>query len=1207
MASEFDVAQLICQLSSSAAVQTGIESTSRAKHAFGYLAYQTLLGLDEVPVLDIEDQDRGTFNARMLAKVTEGLQKPRPEDCSHLQSLLKRLHRCLQLPRPQTALSMDSCATQQLFAFTETQAVLSLLLHLQDALPRKQIPPSDLFIPHFMPFDLTLSSQPESNPFSEHALLVTSQACGSPNPELAHSSEQRVIAQDPALTAADFAADADQLSRHPFKMLPTAVFEQLFDPNLLSSNGNLGFNLLLGPAQPVQQQQGHELDFGERQRDENRVQSLMVSVQHKPVWMGSNTGPDATKAKAVLKGKAIGGMPYGLPMALLQMEAEPGSLTGLSHQNLDTDIAPRVPLAASTLQEAGREAHDSAQALPAATRAFPPTSTATEQQSQGAESLRSSDEFPANKENSQSRFGINRVTPAGGKPSMPDFGSGEANVVSEQVLAQEALYALQGVAASVSRVQGAKMCTPTVKAASLASILQAVVKSGQRRQALDHFVVAFGVDTRSSSDGTASSSDPVLQAFTAAVQNVLRGQTCALQQLPEAVKQRRMAEQSHSSMAAGRRTERTESEQGLPAVTVLEVVLHTEKLQAQLLTLSTLCCTASVAPHFGTAESDSAGVGAQALNTDGLLPQALPHFLEPCQKQFVLAGWQLRILQRLKPRCRSFVDQIAAIAGAEVSEASLLTVNDDELPGQMASGAPVWGLAEPAAQGRPQSALQAHSFLLIFDSYALQQVTEVRVKASDERMRETDILLTDLAEQRQIAQDAVTAEVLLRKQQLHNSREAIRVQKAGESRQRRVHRTRLLKEQQKAMTHHQAALEAERTLRIREEQEVLEAAARQEHKAALAAAAAAARDAKQDLQQMQMAAQRMAWRTHRWQIAHLRRHALQTAEAAEDAELLILASDPALRQTLDTTEQATTAVLEAAPFRNQSGSVVAHESLEGLQNMGEGRKKRAGWKGMVHPFTAAGSSNAASATASTHPAASRLIGVLEQYKCVSKACLGLFKDELRVMDTFRSFQRYFFMDAGDWAEHLIETLCDASAQHGMLHEHSVQSMLESSFKGSSAEHDASAANLRILLQIPSSQGLSYEASPSRSVASPQRDGTSPDQPPSKGHSKSVHVDSRSLRALDTVQLSYDLEWPLALVITQEAVQQYSAIFNWLLCLKRVALLMRELWVDLGAMQQADQTRRSRHQIDVEGIERPPDVPGSTAWQMLAAAAEQCSG
>jgi hypothetical protein len=70
-----------------------------------------------------------------------------------------------------------------------------------------------------------------------------------------------------------------------------------------------------------------------------------------------------------------------------------------------------------------------------------------------------------------------------------------------------------------------------------------------------------------------------LQAFTAAVQSVLRGQTCALQQLPGAVKQRRMAEQSHSSMAAQRRTE---SQQGLPAVTVLEVVLHTERLQVML-------------------------------------------------------------------------------------------------------------------------------------------------------------------------------------------------------------------------------------------------------------------------------------------------------------------------------------------------------------------------------------------------------------------------------------------------------------------------------------------------------------------------------------------------------------------------------------------------------------------------------------------------
>ena len=63
----------------------------------------------------------------------------------------------------------------------------------------------------------------------------------------------------------------------------------------------------------------------------------------------------------------------------------------------------------------------------------------------------------------------------------------------------------------------------------------------------------------------------------------------------------------------------------------------------------------------------------------------------------------------------------------------------------------------------------------------------------------------------------------------------------------------------------------------RQEQEVLEAAAQQEHKAAVAAVAAATKSAKQDLQQMQDAAQRMAWRTQRWRVAQLRRAALEVS------------------------------------------------------------------------------------------------------------------------------------------------------------------------------------------------------------------------------------------------------------------------------------------------------------------------------------------
>lgn len=45
--------------------------------------------------------------------------------------------------------------------------------------------------------------------------------------------------------------------------------------------------------------------------------------------------------------------------------------------------------------------------------------------------------------------------------------------------------------------------------------------------------------------------------------------------------------------------------------------------------------------------------------------------------------------------------------------------------GQKADTAPVWSLAEPSGQDTLQSALQTHSWPLIFDSQALQQVTHI--------------------------------------------------------------------------------------------------------------------------------------------------------------------------------------------------------------------------------------------------------------------------------------------------------------------------------------------------------------------------------------------------------------------------------------------------------------------------------------------------
>lgn len=167
----------------------------------------------------------------------------------------------------------------------------------------------------------------------------------------------------------------------------------------------------------------------------------------------------------------------------------------------------------------------------------------------------------------------------------------------------------------------------------------------------------------------------------------------------------------------------------------------------------------------------------------------------------------------------------------------------------------------------------------------------------------------------------------------------------------------------------------------------------------------------------------------------------------------------------------------------------------------------------------------------------------------------LFLDELKVMDLFQTMQQYFFMAAGDWAENLTEAVCAHTAQHSTLHEHSVQSMVDSSLKGTSVELDTNAANLRATLKVPTElteagrakqkqapQGHRASpisrASPSTSVACPSTEavasqaGNSTVQQLPSNSPASVVIDNTQLKALDAVRLSFDVQWPLSLVVTQ---------------------------------------------------------------------------
>ena len=167
----------------------------------------------------------------------------------------------------------------------------------------------------------------------------------------------------------------------------------------------------------------------------------------------------------------------------------------------------------------------------------------------------------------------------------------------------------------------------------------------------------------------------------------------------------------------------------------------------------------------------------------------------------------------------------------------------------------------------------------------------------------------------------------------------------------------------------------------------------------------------------------------------------------------------------------------------------------------------------------------------------------------------VFIDELKVMNLLRTFQQYFFMAAGDWAQNLTDALCAHIARRGTLHEHSMQSMVDSSLKGTSVELDSNAANLKATLKVPSSpMAAASRASPQQTAVVSRASQTSGAAASSSANSYSTRapkaaasdavqqlpgscqasftIDSTQLEALDAVQLSFDVQWPQSLIVTQ---------------------------------------------------------------------------
>ena len=130
--------------------------------------------------------------------------------------------------------------------------------------------------------------------------------------------------------------------------------------------------------------------------------------------------------------KALGG---AFSFAALQVPPQPGSAP--PHTAL--------PPLRQTLAPAHSTQASSQQTLAPMQSSLAQPRLPTEPVRQGSDSLRSSDEFPANKENSHGQWPPleRRAAPVAKAVATAGSGAHAAGVVSEQVLAQEAVYALQ--------------------------------------------------------------------------------------------------------------------------------------------------------------------------------------------------------------------------------------------------------------------------------------------------------------------------------------------------------------------------------------------------------------------------------------------------------------------------------------------------------------------------------------------------------------------------------------------------------------------------------------------------------------------------------------------------------------------------------------------------------------------------------------------
>jgi gamma-tubulin complex component 2 len=208
--------------------------------------------------------------------------------------------------------------------------------------------------------------------------------------------------------------------------------------------------------------------------------------------------------------------------------------------------------------------------------------------------------------------------------------------------------------------------------------------------------------------------------------------------------------------------------------------------------------------------------------------------------------------------------------------------------------------------------------------------------------------------------------------------------------------------------------------------------------------------------------------------------------------------------------------------------------------------------------------------------------VEQAYRFASKELLHLLLHEKKLLARLRSIKQYFLMSHGDWYCHFLDNAeAELAKNVGDITPMKLKSLLELAVRSSKANSDPYKDDLSCFLQpytllqkldaIHSTTDMHYRTRNAKNGGGTNKKkaslSTSPYMSSAISSSSSATSSMSSLNGLDAFTLSYQVRWPLSLIVSKKTLTKYQLLFRHLFFCKYVERQLCRCWINHQATKE----------------------------------------